>query len=417
VFKFGSEFTFRARYFPIRPYIPHGERNPEFSGSPPFELHYRGEGSPVEATPSPISLSCDRFQVGFDPPGRGGLWVGNRRFISGSEATFGNDFSGELALVSLPYGQLTFTMATGASSPRDIPPSAMKTPEPLSAMVFQAYTAAYGAVTAGYVAIRALWHDTVTPLIATVLSFGSEEGLATDLGEEGDPRVKGMERHEEARRRRAERDSDLFAADVLLSFPYSLAHLADDYSSALGERVPVYLTHLRWDGTFWEAGAGVFRNCRLSRIAGTGSAAPSNDCDYAVVNFVHGRLALPRLFARVDYAIVGWDPYPEKGEHVFRSGYHVFSEIGLSHGRTRASFMFACASGNADTEYGRHVAFPVEYDVLEPYEALMFHTYAGGVPAWEGPPDFEHGGMSDAYAFGARVEFAAAANLDLWAGN
>jgi hypothetical protein len=57
---------------------------------------------------------------------------------------------------------------------------------------------------------------------------------------------------------------------------------------------------------------------------------------------------------------------------------------------------------------------------MEPYEYLMFDTYAGGNNGGWNAMDFtfvadEHGMMTDAYCFAGRLDYALASNLNLWA--
>jgi hypothetical protein len=57
---------------------------------------------------------------------------------------------------------------------------------------------------------------------------------------------------------------------------------------------------------------------------------------------------------------------------------------------------------------------------MEPYEFLMFNTYAGGKNGGWNAMDFtfvadEHGMMTDAYCFAGRLDLAIASNLNLWA--
>ena len=79
--------------------------------------------------------------------------------------------------------------------------------------------------------------------------------------------------------------------------------------------------------------------------------------------------------------------------------------------------MFALSSGHCLKESDptecnwRH---PINYQVLAPYESLMFHTFGGGNQTFFGPPARSHGLMSDAYTFGGRFDYSVAANLNLW---
>jgi hypothetical protein len=63
--------------------------------------------------------------------------------------------------------------------------------------------------------------------------------------------------------------------------------------------------------------------------------------------------------------------------------------------------------------------FPINYLPMEPYQYLMFHTYAGGNNGGWNALDFtfasdNHGMMSDAYCYAGRVDVAVLPNLNVW---
>ena len=92
--------------------------------------------------------------------------------------------------------------------------------------------------------------------------------------------------------------------------------------------------------------------------------------------------------------------------------------------------MFAWSGGNAlnknnvSKNYG---GWAVNYQVMTPYQYLMFYTYGGGNDTpWVTAPNGvinpsaigqncdENGQMGDAYALAARLDYALASNLNIW---
>jgi hypothetical protein len=126
--------------------------------------------------------------------------------------------------------------------------------------------------------------------------------------------------------------------------------------------------------------------------------------------------------------------------------YHFFSETGFTSGPVKLSFMCAIASGPVLNDDNRlrnvhgggffqnaatpppfqrganpkvYAAWPINYQAMVPYEFLMFNTFAGGNNGGWNALDFtfvadEHGMMSDAYCFAARLDYALAVNLNIW---
>ena len=125
-----------------------------------------------------------------------------------------------------------------------------------------------------------------------------------------------------------------------------------------------------------------------------------------------------RFFTNLDWAsrtsgthYIGWRPR-------FTEAYHFFSEIGTVAGPAKLSLMYAIASGlvyNNGNPTKEYLPWPIDYEALEPYEWLMFNIYGGGNNMYNGFfVQDGHGLMGDAYAFAARLDFAVAANLNLW---
>jgi hypothetical protein len=80
--------------------------------------------------------------------------------------------------------------------------------------------------------------------------------------------------------------------------------------------------------------------------------------------------------------------------------------------------MYAQASGpvlNNNNPTKIYFPFAINYQAMRPYQFLMFETYAGGNDAFNGVlVSDDHGMMSDAYAFAARLDYAVASNLNIW---
>lgn len=107
---------------------------------------------------------------------------------------------------------------------------------------------------------------------------------------------------------------------------------------------------------------------------------------------------------------------------VYVEAYHVFSEAGIIGGPAKLSLMFAQASGpvlnnpNPTKVYG---AYPINYQAMEPYEFLMFNTYGGGNSGGWNATDVtfvsdDHGMLSDGYCYAGRLDYAVAANLNVY---
>jgi len=104
---------------------------------------------------------------------------------------------------------------------------------------------------------------------------------------------------------------------------------------------------------------------------------------------------------------------------------HWFAEMGVLSGPSKVALMAARSSGrvlsNVDKSatYGRRAnptkwyePFPINYQAMEPYNYLMFYTYAGGNNIFNLDGNGE---MGDAYALALRADYAIAANFNIWA--
>ncbi|MGO9122756.1 MAG: hypothetical protein ACLQPD_34705 [Desulfomonilaceae bacterium] len=141
-----------------------------------------------------------------------------------------------------------------------------------------------------------------------------------------------------------------------------------------------------------------------------------------------------RFFANAEYSWVNIDTYktlyggptttattpsPSYSEYQ-----HAFAEAGLLSGPVKTTFVWAWAPGQnlanplntpAGTLTTKSTPYPVNYQAMEPYNTLMFHTFAGGNNqfTWVFGADGT-GLMGDAWALGARLDYALASNLNVW---
>lgn len=103
----------------------------------------------------------------------------------------------------------------------------------------------------------------------------------------------------------------------------------------------------------------------------------------------------------------------------YGEGYHWFTELGAVWQSLRVTAMNAVSSGpvlNYENPTKVYMAYPIDYQAMEPYEFLMFNTYGGGNDTFSGlllPAD-GHGMMGDAFCFAGRLDYAVAANLNVW---
>lgn len=170
------------------------------------------------------------------------------------------------------------------------------------------------------------------------------------------------------------------------------------------------------DFPYFRAGIGGiwFPTLRRSLPGGAPNLNPAHDVDNARLWLTYLHYQDKRYFAKLEYSSLVWNAHPDAWSHERRSGHHLFAELGTQRGPFKASLMAALASGAGRDEIDPSAHFPVHHQALAPYESLMFHRYGGGNLAFQGAPGEGKGMISDAYALGARFEYAAAANLSLW---
>jgi len=102
--------------------------------------------------------------------------------------------------------------------------------------------------------------------------------------------------------------------------------------------------------------------------------------------------------------------------------YMWFSNAGAFAGPAKVSLLYAIASGrvlNTGNVTKNYRTFAINNQAIEPYQYLLFNTYAGGNNGgWDAnevnlTPD-EVGKMTDAYCFAGRVDYAVASNLNVY---
>ncbi len=137
-----------------------------------------------------------------------------------------------------------------------------------------------------------------------------------------------------------------------------------------------------------------------------------------------------RFFANAEYAWGTLDQYffpgfsPSIGTTMSRAPsyqerYHWFTELGVMAGPAKLTAMNAIASGqvlNNNNPTKSYQNYGIDYQAMAPYQYLMFETYGGGNDTFGGlflPVD-GHGMMSDAFCYAGRLDYAVAANLNVW---
>jgi len=195
-----------------------------------------------------------------------------------------------------------------------------------------------------------------------------------------------------------------------------------------------------------EIGAGPIWQLRHQGEGGTtiaGVAVPANFTivDAAVTDYqVYFKYFNGRVFANGEYA---WALINQNfaiggtalSAAVFNGGatethienYNAFVEAGVVLGPSKITLVWAQSSGpvlNNGSNVGMQIglgltgrnpkvyaARVINYQALEPYEYLMFNTYAGGTQTFHADGT---GQMADAFAYAGRIDHAVASNLNIW---
>ncbi|MGC8658035.1 MAG: hypothetical protein ACP5U1_03080 [Desulfomonilaceae bacterium] len=106
---------------------------------------------------------------------------------------------------------------------------------------------------------------------------------------------------------------------------------------------------------------------------------------------------------------------------LYIEGSVAFAELGAMCGPAKLTGMFAWSGGQALNNGNPTKAYngiAINNQATDPYNYLIFHTYGGGNDApWSSGIAFtadENGQMADAWALAARLDYAVAANLNIW---
>ena len=133
---------------------------------------------------------------------------------------------------------------------------------------------------------------------------------------------------------------------------------------------------------------------------------------------IAGKFNNGRFFTNAEYHWVTSDTTYVGHYPVYIEGYKSFLEAGVLAGPAKLSLMWSQVSGpvlnngNITKRYSAAPSsVPINYQVLEPYSFLIFPTYGGGNNTYN--PDGT-GQASDAIILAGRLDYATAANLNLW---
>jgi len=144
--------------------------------------------------------------------------------------------------------------------------------------------------------------------------------------------------------------------------------------------------------------------------------------DYSDIEGVFLKYFNGRFFSNLEFAMMNIDR-----RYVGRMPYyaicrHFFVETGVFSGPAKVSLLGVGTTGfalNNPNKTIQCVPVAINYQALAPYELLMFTTYAGGNNGgWRGDTipftSDENGQMADAFGFAGRIDYAVAANLNVW---
>jgi hypothetical protein len=151
--------------------------------------------------------------------------------------------------------------------------------------------------------------------------------------------------------------------------------------------------------------------------------------EFAYLKYNNGRFFanLEYWWANEDIYFLGFGQTPRPlsnvsgAPQVYTEGSMFFGELGAMCGPAKLSGMFAW-SGGASLNNGNptksYTGIAIDGQATDAYNYLLFHTYGGGNDApWNTGLSFvndENGMMVDAYALAARLDYAVAANLNIW---
>ncbi|MDA8405716.1 MAG: hypothetical protein M0T73_02505 [Deltaproteobacteria bacterium] len=136
---------------------------------------------------------------------------------------------------------------------------------------------------------------------------------------------------------------------------------------------------------------------------------------------VWGQYNNGRFFANAEYDWGERDFFYTGAPQVYNEYYLFFSEAGVMCGPAKLSFMFSSSGGpalNNNNPTKNYQGNSINSITTDNYNYLLFHNYGGGNDAgWNTLINFtndEVGQMNDAVALAARLDYAIAANLNIW---
>jgi len=188
-----------------------------------------------------------------------------------------------------------------------------------------------------------------------------------------------------------------------------------------------------WMGRYHHVGRG---DLNFPVVPPAGPVAGEVVATDTSLNFwlVYAKYNNGRFFANAEYSWVNIDTYktlnggptttaatpsPSYSEYQ-----HAFAEAGFLYGPAKTTFVWAWAPGQnlanpvttpSGTLTTKSQPYGINYQAMEPYNTLMFHTFGGGNNqfSWVFGADGT-GLMADAWAVGARMDYAVASNLNVW---
>lgn len=441
-FSLAGEYVIRLFDRKPRPLIPFALEPDSFPALPPFESYYRWSPNPPPG-PQVASGQWKRFWGSLHLPGFD-ILAGAKNTPFGISATLGSDITNDIMAVSWSTHNFHVTLGTGlwiseASTDRFsiIPPA------PWNALLLNSLSAgSYLSKPERKTETRCKKREKTWGFLDTIVLAVKLVGWLAGLGEPSgekedseDSRKWYSDSSETSNSRdcwkRCDCDDDdeyeyYDCHDVVVYDPTpaeiraarvdGLARLHKDRADV---NKPFAMLLVRGDFPYFSAGIGGvwFPILRRRLPGGAPNLNPDHHMDDARLWLTYLHYKAKRFFAKAEYSALIWNAYPNASSHQSRRGYHCFAEVGTHRGPFKVSLMAALASGIdrpglGDTDRSAH--FPIHHQALALYESLMFHRYGGGNLAFHGAPDDGKGMLSDAYALGARLDYSAAANLNLW---
>lgn len=342
------------------------------SGLAPFERYYLSQTSD-SATSTASIISVDEFKFAFHLPW-GIFAFDTKNFPLGTGATFAENTREESIYMLVPYGPLSFRFYLFPSEPPRL-------------------TGGLGAAGAN-------------PAGAVLARDFSGWATAAD-GETKSERFLGLVTQYQAAN--LDLGIGLFNRKFHLNRGYAGARFQDN-AGVVQEIVFLNFAEESYLGLIW---------------AKWSNGRHFFNAEYA---FLDSESLVTDIAPVPGFAFPTTNPFWPKFETI---SYHFFAEGGCLVGPAKLSLMYARSSGNVLTgDEGRlaflgayfanlfrpnpsqwYVPFQINYQALEPYNYLMFHTYGGGNNTFNLDGTGE---MGDAEALAARLDYAVAANLNLF---